>query len=73
MLTITPEQVIKAEVQFVQKIIQDETWYEGERRNSPVSEDDTTVIQKVTEICSVCGAIIWHDAEEKLKKEIGEQ
>ena len=44
--------IISRELTWIQKVIQDETWLEGERRHSPVSPDDP----KVREI--VCAVIL---------------
>ena len=36
---------VEAEMEVVDEIIQDETWYEGERRDCKVAEDDPKVQQ----------------------------
>ena len=38
--------IIKQQVPYVEKIIQDETWYEGERRNTYVHQNDP-IVQKI--------------------------
>jgi hypothetical protein len=42
--------VVSQEIPIIQKIIQDETWFEGERRGCFVSSDDPVVIEHVSEI-----------------------
>ena len=42
--------VLCRELPVIQKIIQDETWLEAERRGCPVMEDDCVVRAKVCEI-----------------------
>lgn len=41
---------IQAERMIIEKIIRDETWYEGERRGRSVPADDMSVMRKVCEI-----------------------
>lgn len=38
------------QVQYVKKIIEDETWLEGERRGQPVSPDDAVVRENVCQV-----------------------
>lgn len=47
--------VVFRELPVIQKIIQDETWLEGERRGSYVSSDDPVVQEKVCEIVMSVG------------------
>ena len=42
--------VICREIPVIQKVIQDETWYEGQRRGCYVSPDDPVVCENVCEI-----------------------
>jgi hypothetical protein len=42
--------IISREIPIIQKIIQDETWFEGERRGCFVSPDDPVVVDHVSEI-----------------------
>ena len=42
--------VIFREIPVIQKIIQDETWYESERRGCPVPPDDPVVRENVCQI-----------------------
>ncbi len=42
--------VLFRELPVIQRIIDDETWLEGERRGQPVSPDDPVVREKVCEI-----------------------
>jgi len=60
--------LIKAEIPIVEKIIRDETWYEGERRGTPVNPNDPTVMSKVCNIISQNSDKIVKEAEEKLEK-----
>jgi hypothetical protein len=42
--------IVSQEIPIIQKIIQDETWFEGERRGCFVSPDDPVVVDHVSEI-----------------------
>ena len=42
--------VLQRQLPVIRKIIQDETWLEGERRGCPVTPDDRVVREKVCEI-----------------------
>jgi hypothetical protein len=42
--------LIFRELRLIEKIIQDETWLEGERRGCPVTPDDPIVRENVCEI-----------------------
>jgi hypothetical protein len=46
----TSDPVLFRELPIIQKIIDDETWLEGERRGCHVSPDDQVVREKVCEI-----------------------
>ncbi len=54
--------IIKAQIPLVKKIINDETWYEGERRHAPVAPDDTAVREKVLDIITRNGDKILTEA-----------
>lgn len=42
--------VILAEIPVIRKVIQDETWYEGERRGCPVTPEDPVVCENVCQV-----------------------
>ena len=42
--------VVFRELPVIQKVIEDETWYEGERRGCYVSPEDPVVREKVCEV-----------------------
>jgi hypothetical protein len=48
MLELDP--IIFREIPVIEKIIQDETWFEGERRGCSVSPDDPAVQEKVCRV-----------------------
>src|SRR5258707_6883468 len=48
--TLFRSPIIRRELHVIRKIIQDETWLEGERRGCPVSPHDSIVQERV---CSV--------------------
>ncbi|MGF1449962.1 MAG: hypothetical protein ACFB20_11155 [Opitutales bacterium] len=48
---------------MIEKIIQDETWLEGERRGCPVSEADPQVLDKVCGIVLTVGADLRRRAQ----------
>ena len=45
-----PYTILVHQLQSVRKIIEDETWLEGERRGCPVSRDDRAVRENVCRI-----------------------
>ena len=45
-----PDPVIHRQLPIIAKIIQDETWLEGERRGSPVSDQDPAVRENVCRV-----------------------
>ncbi len=61
-----PSEIIKAQISTVTKIINDETWYEGERRHCPVESSDFAVKEKVNKIILECGEQMRRDAVKKL-------
>jgi hypothetical protein len=62
--------VIKAEVPLVEKIIRDETWYEGERRGTYVDPSDTRVQARVVDVVEKCADRIRKEAFEKAIEKI---
>ena len=59
-------QLIKAEIPLVEKIINDETWYEGERRNCSVSREDKEVQLNAAKVVLREGDKILREALGKL-------
>lgn len=59
--------VIRKEVEVVRKMIDDETWYEGERRHMMVDRNDPTVMGKVCDLLMDMGSRIYKEVEETLK------
>jgi len=47
--------LIKAQINMVQEIIEHEVWYEAERRHERVDPSDSTVKKRVNEIILQCG------------------
>jgi hypothetical protein len=47
-----PPDSLRRQLPFIQQIIRDETWLEGERRGCPVSESDPKVVDRV------CGIVL---------------
>ena len=43
----TPDPIVIRQLPVISKIIEDETWLEGERRGRPVSPNDPVVREKV--------------------------
>jgi hypothetical protein len=66
---IREEEVIKAEIPIIEKIVRDETWYEGERQGHSVNAEDPTVSKKVAEILNKYGNKIYDEALEHVKEE----
>ena len=65
---IPEAEIIKAEIPLVEKIIRDETWYEGERRRCAVDPRDVVVRKRVTEVILQCGDKIWAEASRMVKE-----
>jgi hypothetical protein len=53
---MTLDPVMFRQLPVIQKIIQDETWYESERRGCAVTPDDPAVRERVCEIVLRIGA-----------------
>jgi hypothetical protein len=56
------DQILFRQLSYVQKIIDDETWYEGERRRCPVSPDDSVVTENVCRVVLRTGRQMRADA-----------
>jgi hypothetical protein len=65
---IDPLKVIKAEIPIIQKILNDETWYEGERRHCTVDMQDIEIQKKVAEICINKNTEIRIEAETMIQR-----
>jgi len=63
--------IIQEQIPIIRKMIQDECWYEGQRRHSPVDPDDPQIRQRVGEIIMQCGAKMREEATERLLNRIG--
>jgi hypothetical protein len=60
--------IVFRELPVIQKIIQDETWLEGERRGCFVRSDDRVVRDKVCEIILRIGQQLRTSMEEAMKR-----
>lgn len=60
--------VIKAETDIVRKMIQDECWYEGERKNREIS--DKEVEERINKLVFNNGEQIRDDVVNKLKNDM---
>jgi hypothetical protein len=49
-MVAVPDPITRRQLTVIKKIIQDETWLEGERRKEPVSPRDPAVMEKVCEV-----------------------
>ena len=58
---------VKAEMEIVDEIIKDETWYEGERRQEPVDENDPKIRSKVVRIINQHAEAIVKEARRRSK------
>ncbi len=58
--------VVRQEIPVIQKIVRDETWYEGERRGCWVSSDDPVVRENVCRVIFRIG----QELREKLMAQI---
>lgn len=66
-----PDPVVSRELPVIKKIIQDETWYEGERRGCPVLSDDPVVRSNVCGVVLRVGAQLRADLTAQLASEGG--
>ena len=62
-------ELIEAQIQMVEKIIDDEVWYEGERRQCQVDRNDLTVKRRVNQVIMECG----HEMRERAKRMLMKQ
>jgi hypothetical protein len=51
-----PDPIVFQELPLIEKIVRDETWYEGERRGCYVSPDDPIVRENVCRVVLQVGA-----------------
>jgi hypothetical protein len=51
-----PDPIVQQEIHVIRKIVQDETWYESERRGCQVSADDPVVRENVCRVIFRIGA-----------------
>ena len=51
-----PDPIVQRELPLIRKIVEDETWYEGERRGCRVSADDPVVRENVCRVIFRIGA-----------------
>ena len=63
-----PDPIVALELPTIQRIIDDETWLESERRGCRVSPDDGVVREKVCEIVLRIGAQLRAASERALGK-----
>ena len=63
--------VVFREIPVIQKIIRDETWYEGERRGCAVTPDDPVVREKVCRIILRIGAQLRESLQEQINAQPG--
>ena len=57
-MTNPKDTFLSREIPIIRKIIEDETWLEGERRHEPVSEEDAHVVENVCAVVLRVGADI---------------
>ena len=55
-MNINPTDIYKEQIPVIRKMIEDECWYEGERRKSQVNPTDPAIILKVGQIVMEHGA-----------------
>ena len=60
--------IIEEQIPIIKRMIEDECWYEGERRNSPVKPDDPAIKKRVAELVMAHGAQMRLEAMERLEK-----
>lgn len=63
--------VVFRELPVIQKVINDETWYEGERRGCYVSPDDPVVRENVCQVILRIGCQLRKTITEQLDTESG--
>jgi len=57
--------IIKSEIPIVKKLIEDECWYEGQRRGRAVKEHE--ILDKLTDILNKAGNRIKNEVIEELR------
>jgi hypothetical protein len=60
-----PESIVLLQLPAIDRIIQDETWLEAERRGCPVDADDSTVRENVCRVVLRIGAQLREAAERR--------
>jgi hypothetical protein len=60
--------VVRRELPWVRKILDDEAWLAGERRHRPVDPDDPEVVERVCDILLTHGARMRSEAEHALAR-----
>jgi hypothetical protein len=63
--------VILRELPVIRKVIQDETWYEGERRGCPVPPEDPVVRENVCQVILRIGCELRASLAAKLAENPG--
>ena len=58
--------IIEEQIPIIRKMLQDETWYEGVRRNAPVDPNDPAVQKRVGELIMEHGAKMRKEAMDRL-------
>lgn len=59
------DSIVKAELPLIQRVIEDETWLEGERRGCFVAQNDPVVLARVCEIVLSIGARLREELSQK--------
>ena len=65
---LSQREIILHQRVFVERILRDETWYEGERRGCFVPENDPVVQHRLGEIILEVGESLRNDAVESLAR-----
>ena len=68
-----PLKIIQTQIPFIKKIIEDEQWYEGERRNCYVPQNDPIVQTNVCSVVMRVGSEMREKAIQIINQEIASQ
>ena len=58
--------IIEEQIPIIQKMLSDECWYEGQRRNTPVDPDDPVVRHRIGALIMEHGAKMRKEAMDRL-------
>lgn len=61
--------IIELEIPVIRKMIEDECWYEGERRKAPVAPNDPVIRKRIAELIMAHGETMRAEAMKRIETE----